>query len=170
MKPLKVFWNGKRLKDIYPHATRWQMFKYRVRQFITKVTQVVFIIGSLYVAGAIGSTFNPQIVYAEPIEKTPAVLTRIAQCESHTNHYCTDALVAKHMCPRGMVGQVLVRGNNNKSVDVGLYQINADVWGATATQQGYNIFTEEGNKAMAKWIYENKGTEPWYASAKCWAR
>lgn len=170
MKPLKVFWNGKRLKDIYPHATRWQMFKYSVRVWTMRAVKVTFAVAALYVAGAIGATFNPQIVYADPIEVNPPVLDRIAQCESHTSHYCTDALVAKHMCPKGMVGQVLVRGNNNKSVDVGLYQINADVWGATATAQGFNIFTEEGNTAMARWIYENKGTEPWYASSKCWAR
>lgn len=170
MRPTKVFVNGKRLKDMYVGATRWQVFKYKLRRFVIKLAQAGTFILALYIAGGLGSAFNPKIVYAEPVVVTPPVLERIAQCESHKNHYCTDALVAKHMCPKGMVGQVLVRGNNNKSVDVGLYQINADVWGATATKHGFNIFTEEGNKAMALWIYENKGTEPWYSSAKCWAK
>ncbi len=108
------------------------------------------------------------MVYAEPIVVTPPVLQRIAQCESHASHYCTDALIAKHMCPKGMLGQVLVRGNKNKSVDVGLYQINADTWGAIATDNGFNIYTEEGNTQMARWIYENRGTADWEASRKCW--
>jgi hypothetical protein len=168
MKKLKIFYNGKRLKDVYPHATAWQVFKFRVARFMYRGAQLTAAVSLLYAASFAGSYLNPRLVYAEPVVTTPPVLQRIAQCESHNSHFCTDALIAKHMCPKGMLGQVLVRGNKNKSVDVGLYQINADTWGAIATDNGFNIYTEEGNMQMAKWIYENRGTADWEASRKCW--
>lgn len=161
---------GKRLKDIYPHATRWQVFKFNVTRLFIRITQMAFVLAVLYGAGLIGSYFSPRIVYADPVSVTPPVLVRIAHCESTGSHYCTADLVAAKLCPKGMLGQVLVRGNNNRSVDVGKYQLNVDTWGAIATANGYNIYTEEGNENMARWIYENRGTTDWEASRKCWRR
>lgn len=90
---MKVYLNGKRLRDVYPHATRWQVFKYKVRKFFVKVVQVAFVIGSLYVAGAVGATFFPNTVYATKevhVDVLPEkidglkddVVARLMQCES----------------------------------------------------------------------------------------
>lgn len=170
MKKIKVFYNGKRLKDVYPHATTWQVVKFRAARFLVRTAQMAFVLSALYTAGFIGSYFSPRIVYADPVSVTPPVLLRIAQCESTGSHYCTADLVAAKLCPKGMLGQVLVRGNKNRSVDVGKYQLNVDTWGSIATSQGFNIYTEDGNEGMAKWIYENRGTADWEASRKCWYR
>lgn len=86
---------------------------------------------------------------------TPAVLSRIAECESGNTHY-------------GKTGQVLAMGNKNGSVDVGRFQINISIWGQKATELGYDLWDEKGNEEMARWIFENYGSEPWFLTAKCW--
>ncbi len=67
----------------------------------------------------------------------------------------------------GKSGQVLMTGNNDKTVDVGKYAINS-VWYKKATELGYDLTTEKGNHDMAMWIYTNRGTGDWSASASCW--
>lgn len=164
MKSLKVFYMGQRLRDIYPHATKWQVLKWRIREFLKLCVRITTWTGLtatiLYLVFMAGSYFNPIITYAvkeqiKEVDSQAPVMDRIAKCESQSKHFAKN-------------GQVLVMGNTNKSVDVGKYQINQQVWGAKATELGYNIFTEEGNKSMAYWIYKNHGTEPWYSSQKCW--
>lgn len=150
---------GKRLKDIYPHATKWQVFKYRVIKFTRKVFWFSTAIGTLYLAGWFGSTFYPKTLYAVQekfiqIESPSAVMDRIANCESKGQQFRN--------------GQVLVVGNKNGSVDMGKYQINISIWGKKATELGYDLTTEKGNTDMAMWLYKNKGTEPWVHSKKCW--
>jgi len=85
----------------------------------------------------------------------PPVMQRIAQCESRSQHFTKD-------------GQV-VRGKRNPH-DMGLFQINTIVWGKKAEELGYDIRTQEGNEQMARYIFENYGSGPWQASAKCWSR
>ena len=167
-KPVTVRSYFREPYKIHLNSTRWQRFVFAVKRFLYRCFLVTSGIALLYVAGFIGSYVTPRIVYAEPDFVLPPVLGRIAQCESHNSHYCTADLVALKMCPKGMLGQVLVRGNNNKSVDVGRYQLNADTWGAIATGEGLDIFKESDNEKMALWIYENRGTADWEASRKCW--
>ena len=85
----------------------------------------------------------------------PPVMQRIAQCESQNQHFTKD-------------GKVL-RGKWNPH-DMGLFQINTVVWGKKAEELGYDIRTQEGNEQMARYIFENYGSVPWQASAKCWSR
>jgi hypothetical protein len=85
----------------------------------------------------------------------PPVMQRIAQCESQNQHFTKDGKV--------------VRGKWNPH-DMGLFQINTVVWGKKAEELGYDIRTQEGNEQMARYIFENYGSVPWQASAKCWSR
>lgn len=43
MKSVPVIWNGKKLRDVYPHASKWQVFKWKVGKFFRKVI-IVFIV------------------------------------------------------------------------------------------------------------------------------
>ena len=85
----------------------------------------------------------------------PPVMQRIAQCESWGQQWTRD-------------GKVL-RGKRNPQ-DMGLFQINAVVWAKKAAELGYDLHTREGNTQMARYIFENYGSVPWHASAKCWSR
>lgn len=151
------------MRDIYPHATKFQVFKYNVAMFFRKLT-----IGCAVLAGIVGtfyagSFFLPTTVAKEVIKEVPApreipaVLVRIGKCESVTGH-------------RDVTGQVAVVGNKNGSVDIGKYQINERLWGKKATELGLNLFDEKDNETMALWLYENRGTEDWVWSKSCWVK
>jgi hypothetical protein len=93
------------------------------------------------------------IKMVEKSRPLPAVLVRIAECESGNRQY-TDA------------GDV-VRGKVNKS-DLGRYQINEQIHGDRMRRLGLNIYDAEDNQAYAIMLFEERGTEPWTASRKCW--
>lgn len=161
-KGLKVLWYGGAMKDIYPHATKWQVFLYHVRVFLLRVFIVVILCGSIYGAFIAGGIYNPAVIYtkAEVIKEVPVkapILDRIAKCESPTGHYDKN-------------GQISLNANTDRSVDIGKYQINNRAWGKKATELGYNLMVEKDNDAMAHWIYENRGTEDWYSSKACWMK
>ena len=80
------------------------------------------------------------------------VLIKIAQCESGLRQQNPD-------------GSVL-RGRQNPK-DVGLFQINEDYWLEESKKVGYDIYTTDGNIAMAKYIYEKRGTRDWGWSKPC---
>lgn len=164
---------GRPLREVYPHATRWQVLKWKVSEFLKLCVRIITWTGAtgaiLYTTFLAGAYFNPVVSYAtqekEVLVKadTPdaPVLDRIAGCESQGDRKSKGAQYGKD-------GQVIVRANTNGSVDIGRYQINEKVWGAKATELGLNLFVEADNKKMAEWIYANKGTEPWYPSKACW--
>lgn len=63
-------------------------------------------------------------------------------------------------------GDVL-RGRVN-SKDIGQCQINEPVWGDKAKELGLDIYSFNGNRRMANWIYERYGNQPWYLSEFMW--
>lgn len=97
--------------------------------------------------------YKTEIVEVEATSTTP-VMERIAICESGNKHL-------------GKSGQVLMVTNDNKSVDVGVMQINT-IWFTKATELGYNLTIEKDNRAFANYLYSNFGTEPWVWSKGCW--
>lgn len=160
MKKLNILYMGEKLCQVYPHATRWQVVKFKIRKMMKYVIRYSFGAGLMYGAFILGSYLNPIVTYAVQdkiiqVEGESPVMDRIAKCESEGKH-------------TGKSGQVLAVGNNNKSVDVGKYQINLSVWGAKATEMGLNLFVEEDNKKFAMYLYKNFGTEPWVYSKHCW--
>lgn len=114
---------------------------------------VLVLIGIAY----IGSFLFPQVKEVEAIKEVEAkapIMDRIAKCESGGKQLDTN-------------GQVLMRSNTNKSVDVGKFQINS-VHFAEATKLGFDLTTESGNEGYANYLYKNRGTGDWSSSAKCW--
>lgn len=93
MKKIKVFFMGRRLCDIYPHATKFQVFKYRVRNFFRKAT--IFAMFCALIAGSykLGGFVSPRTILAEnqvQVDSLPAKLESLkmglvdslAKCES----------------------------------------------------------------------------------------
>lgn len=172
MKSTKVFYMGKRLKDIYPHATGWQVFKFKVRKFFEKVFILAIVAAIGYGIFEAGGYFKPKEIILPPtqvikeVEVEAPILDRIADCESGKRTPAGKGVKgsARHYAPSG---QVLMTGNTNRTVDVGKYAINS-VWFAKATELKLDLTKEEDNKTMATWIYKNRGTEDWSASVSCW--
>lgn len=160
MKKIPIFWNGKLLRDVYPHATKWQVFKYRVKKFLMGCLFWLTVIAISFGIFMAGRYLYPTQVYTKQevikeVEVKAPVLDRIALCESKGNHWATN-------------GQVKVAGNKNGSVDIGKYQINNNIWGAKATEMGLNLMVEKDNEEFARYLYKNYGTEPWVWTKSCW--
>lgn len=104
------------------------------------------------------------IVKESPKETTATIMARIADCESGggkkggAKQFNAD-------------GSIVTKVNENGTVDVGKYQINMQKAHIVAMAKlKLNPFTEEGNEAYAKYLYETQGTEPWFPSKGCWKR
>jgi hypothetical protein len=72
MKSIKVYWNGKHLRDMYPHANGWQVFKWKVGKFFRKVFIVAVVVGLVYLTYIIVAEFSTVKYTAEPqvVQKT----------------------------------------------------------------------------------------------------
>jgi hypothetical protein len=84
----------------------------------------------------------------------PPILEKVALCESGGRHYDSTGKV--------------IRGKVDKR-DIGKWQINSYWNGAEAERLGFDIWTPEGNQAMALHLYQTQGLKPWDASRSCWS-
>ncbi len=81
------------------------------------------------------------------------IMAEIARCESDFRMY-------------DEYGNPLYGGTGGM---VGVFQEAAAIHTDAAKELGLNINTLEGNLAYARYLYENQGLAPWYASSKCWS-
>jgi hypothetical protein len=158
-KPVKISVMGRRQSNIDLNRTAWGRFKYNVVLWFKRIVKLLTFTGFVYGVFVLGGVLNPNLQYQtveaiKEVESKAPIMERIINCESGGKQFDKN-------------GQVLMRSNTNKTVDVGLGQINT-VWFAKATELGYDLTTEQGNRAMVYWIYKNKGTAPWASSSKCW--
>ncbi len=116
---------------------------------------VIFVWGLVSISGAlICKALADEFIVEVPTQDSslPPILRRIAACEG-VSQFDKNGNVTK--------------GRINKH-DIGKFQISETHWGATAKKLGYDIYTLEGNTAMAKWLLANYGSTKWYLSSKCW--
>jgi hypothetical protein len=149
----KIIYLGKEVRD---SRGRYTSFKKIVRKAVRTTIKAFIWFVVLYGAMVFGMFVlrDSSEVTVQADENIPPVLQRIFNCESKGQQF-------------GKSGQVLVSPNTNGTVDMGIGQINT-VWFSKASELGLDLTKEKDNKAMAMWIYENKGTGPWSSSAKCW--
>lgn len=160
-KKVRLYVNGERQKDVYLNMTKFQTFVYKVKKFLKRLFIGIVIALVMFGIYEFGGFMNPAIVYtkAEVIKEVPVkapILEKIIKCESGGTHFDKN-------------GQVLMRSNTNRTVDLGIAQINT-VWFAKATELGFDLTKEKDNRAMAEWIFINHGTGDWSSSSKCWNR
>ncbi len=94
-------------------------------------------------------------VYVTATTTMPAMLLKICKAESGGKQFKAD-------------GHVL-RGKITPS-DIGFCQINETYWNDIARDMGIDIYTEQGNKEMAIYIFNNFGEQPWSASKSNWSK
>lgn len=160
----KMFHNGKEInwKNQYKKISWFTRAQRFTLKWTKRIAFTAFVVGMLYgvfTAGSMSTTAQTVFAEREVIKEVEVinapVLDRIAQCESGGQHRKN--------------GQVIFKANTNGSVDIGKYQINS-IWNQTATKMGLDLTKEEDNKKFAEYLYTNKGTQPWEASAKCWIK
>jgi hypothetical protein len=138
--------------------TKWQIFCYKTAKWYKRtllVGALVSVVGWAYVFGTMTTMAqaDSKVIYVQSTS-TPAVMIRIAHCESNGSQLNKS-------------GQVLINVNTNGTTDIGEYQINS-VHNAEATKLGYDLTKKADNEAYALYLYENRGTGDWASSSKCW--
>jgi len=85
-----------------------------------------------------------------------SLMKNIASCESSYRHFSDGGVL------KGVVN----------SKDVGLFQINENLWSGKAMELGYDIYEVEGNIRMAVWLAKSdyNGFNNWKASEPCWKK
>lgn len=166
MKPVKVFLYGQRLRDIYPHATKWQVFKYRVGQFTRKVVILSFASLILFTTFKVGSYSGATTVYAVPenslqnkVEELKSeLLDTIESCESASKHE-DDGIIVFDSNNKASIGTFQFQ----KATVIHYYKtlFNKDITGKEAV-----LIALDSSKAreLAKEIVFNspKGLSNWY--------
>ena len=171
MSKTKVFWGNQHrtinldskwtVKNLVRLTKKTLIVSVRLTKKTLIVSAKVCAVAWIVVIGAYSyNHYHPLIVWQEkvveiPIREFPPMLMKICKAESGLRQFNKD-------------GSVL-RGRVNPS-DVGFCQINEPIWNDTARKLGYDIYTEQGNKDMAMYIYLNFGSDPWNSSKTGWSK
>lgn len=83
------------------------------------------------------------------------VMAAVAKCESRFRQYDKN-------------GSVL-RGEAVRE-DVGVMQVNETYHKAVAQKLGLDLTVIQDNVAYARYLYDQKGTQPWNSSKACWGK
>lgn len=161
------------IKSIFNVKTKGDYFKKVNKTFWTTIgwymarsTRNLAILATFgvvsYISAISYNYLHPNVVEAEPIVKTitveatstPPVLQRIMNCESQKSQLAKNGQINYHI-------------NTDGSLDIGIMEINS-VNFIQATKLGYDLTKESDNIAFGRWLYANRGTEPWYSSKSCW--
>ena len=111
---MKVFMDGKRLKDIYPHATRWQVFKYKCARFIRKVL-IVGIIGTVFAVMTL--ILFPRYKVMDKIVKVDNLAVKVVELKSEVMNDLRECESQGAVEDDG-----LIIFDSNKKASIGLYQ------------------------------------------------
>lgn len=148
--------------------TKFQLFKLKSISLIKRsvVLSGIFSVlsWSLFGMYQYGKLTVPVIVKAEEIVKEVQVglkfddipmLVKICKAESGSRQF-------------NKKGDV-IRGKVNPS-DIGFCQINEYINNDEARRLGFDIYTEQGNKDYAVWLYLHRGEGPWLSSKGVWGK
>lgn len=172
MKPLKVFWNGNRLKDVYPFATRFQVFKFRVKRFIRKT--IIFIL--VTVTAILSAGYLIEIKTPAEVIRTTEYITADNDLKAKIIELKSEVLDKLKKCESGELTEDsgLIVFDSNKVASIGLYQFQVKtVIGYYKALYGKDItgkeaieiaLSEEKSRKLAEDIIfgEKDGINNWY--------
>lgn len=175
MKSIKVFFNGKRLKDIYPYATKWEVFKYRAMQIFRKILFIITLaLISIGVGFIIRYNFPKQIiVVAEKVVEVDNLSTKVKELKA-------EVLDSLRFCESTGYNENdgLIIYDSNKIASIGLYQFqkktviyyyktiyNKEITGKEAIEIA---LSEKDSRKLAEDIIftDSKGIDNWYNCKK----
>jgi hypothetical protein len=138
-------------------------FWIKAKRYTRKAVIVLASFWALNYAVVIGGQLTTNTVYAdrEIIREIPIatkfedipMLVKICKAESGNRQFNKN-------------GDVL-RGTVNRS-DIGYCQINEPIHNDVARKLGYDIYTEQGNKDYAIYLFMREGSTPWNSSKVLW--
>jgi hypothetical protein len=117
-KAVKVYLWGERMKDIYPHATKWQVFKYKTAIFLRKLTLALLV--ALAIALTAINTF-PKHQIVDKVIEVDNLDTKIVELKG-------EVLDTLRSCESrgGKESDGLITFDSNKQASIGTYQFQKD--------------------------------------------
>ncbi len=157
-RTLRVIYNFQPMLNYYPHATGFKVFKWKLGRCVRNVSILALFVITGYGSARVYNYLSPVTVYADrevivTVQATstmPSMLKRICTAESGFKQFNKNGTV--------------VRGMVNPS-DIGICQINEPINNDLARKLGFDIYTEKGNLEFAQYLFNERGVQPWMASA-----
>lgn len=170
---LKVIYMGQPLKNIYAHATRWEVFKYRFAKLIRKAVIATFILGAgygVFMTGRITTT-PVQVEAIKEVDMTDAkfadkikglkneVANKLSSCES-AGYKEDDGIIIFDSNAKASIGQFQFQ----KSTVIHYYKV---LYGKTITPKEAVLIALDESKARELAIdimfkTKNKAGKDWY--------
>ena len=119
MKTIKVLWNGKKLRDIYPYATGFQVFKWRLMRLIRKLAIGFSIASLVLIGGAVARYTWPVTVYS--VTEKPVAVDNLGPKVQELKHEVLNKLRACESGGANSETGLIVFDSNNKA-SIGSYQ------------------------------------------------
>lgn len=119
MKSIKVFYNGKRLRDIYPHATRWEVIKWKAKRLIRKIFITSTVLAILYLSITVGGSMFPNTVYS--VQEKQIVVDSLGQKIEEIKQTALDELEKCESAGHSEDDGIIIFDSNDKA-SIGQYQ------------------------------------------------
>lgn len=167
-KWFRLVFNFQKMREFYPKPKWYNYLTWHTARAIRNMSILTTWAGTSYFSAIFYNAAHPVVVHGQEIVKTveipitpdfPSMLQRICNAEVTGNPNTMSHQFNKD-------GSV-VRGRVNAS-DVGYCQVNEAINNDLARKMGYDIFTEQGNKDFAVYLFNTRGTEPWNSSKSMW--
>lgn len=175
MKKMKVFIQGKRMRDIYPFASKYQVFKYRVRKFFRRLMLIVVGTIVVFIAGTIIRELFPVTVYE--VQEKEVVLDNLKiKVDQLKGEIIAD--IKKGECGHYTDDDGIIIFDSNKKASIGCYQFQKDTviyyykkfYGKDITGREAVLIALDDQKASEltyKIVFgEENGWRNWYNTGK----
>lgn len=114
---MKVIVNGKRMRDIYPFASKWQVFKYRVRKFFRRVCLIALGVVLVVIMGTVIREMFP--VYK--VQEKQVILDNLTiKIDQLKGEIIAD--IKKGECGHYTDDDGIIIFDSNKKASIGCYQ------------------------------------------------
>ena len=175
MKKIPIFWNGKKLCQVYPHATKFQVFKYRVRKFLYNLLYWTIVLAVLCGIFMVGKYLSPTVVYK--VQEKEIILDNLKE---KINEFKGKLVSDIRNCERANFNEDdgLIIFDSNKVASIGTYQFQKKtviyyyklLYGQDITGKEAILIALDDQKAgelATKIIFEQeKGLDNWLNCSK----
>lgn len=174
-KKIRMYYMGKRMKDVYLHKTKWQLFVLKVKHFIKVCFWCALLVAIIIGIFESGSYLKPQVVYKQ-VEKE-VILDNLT---GKVNQLKGELVQDIRNCEGGgyVEDDGLIIFDSNKVASIGVYQFqkktvihyykqfyNQELTGKEAILLALD--EEKANELATKIIFEaENGLSNWYNCSK----
>lgn len=116
-------WNGKKLCQVYPHATKFEVFKFKFKRFFRRLFWILLTLAILFGIFKAGSYYNPAMIY-QVSEREVVVDNLTGKIDELKENLVTDIMKCESAGYTEDDGIIIF--DSNKKASIGVYQFQID--------------------------------------------